>query len=180
MKTLEKHDVVIIRNQWLKEAEIAEASGAPLTSAAIVKNTIAVGVDIEDRQRTWHDDCNSALQRGSVITARAIMAQSLTAFPTKKALWLQALDLERKHGTPSSLDEVLAAASERLPRAEIFWLVLAKEKWLSGAIDDARDILTKAFAGNPESEAIWLAAVKLEWETGEYERARVLLQRARV
>ena len=179
VKTLEKHDAIVSRNQWLKEAEVAESAGAPLTSAAIVKHTIGVGVDAEDRQRTWLDDCSSALSRGAVATARAIMTTSLSAFPTKKALWLQAVDLERKHGTSSSLDEVLAAASERLPRAEIFWLVRAKEKWMSGSVDDARDILTAAFAANPDSEAVWLAAVKLEWETGEYERARVLLQRAR-
>ena len=179
VQSLEKHDAVISRTHWLKEAEAAEAAGAPLTSSAIVKHTISMGVDVEDRQRTWSDDCNSALGRGAVATARAIMAQSLTAFPSKKALWLQAVDLERKHGSASSLDEVLAAASERLPRAEIFWLVRAKEKWLAGFIEESRNVLTQAFAENPDSEAVWLAAVKLEWETGEYERARVLLQRAR-
>lgn len=92
---------------------------------------------------------------------------------------MQAVDLEGKHGTPDSLDDVLAEASQRLPQVEIFWLFRAKEQWMRGNIDKARGILTQAFAANPNSEAVWLAASKLEWETGEIERARVLLQRAR-
>ncbi|KAL7435649.1 hypothetical protein ACHAXM_004863 [Skeletonema potamos] len=179
VRSLDKHDAVVTRAQWLKEAEAAEASGAPLTSAAIVKCTVGRGVDEEDRQRTWADDANASLSRNAVSTARAILAHSLASFPTKRSLWLQAVDLERKYGTPSSLDEVLAAASERLPRTEIFWLVRAKEKWMAGEVDTSRNILTEAFKANPDSEPVWLAAVKLEWETGEIERARVLLSRAR-
>jgi pre-mRNA-processing factor 6 len=179
VRSLDKHEAVVTRAQWLKEAEAAEAAGAPLTSAAIVKCTVGRGVDDEDRQRTWADDANAALSRNAVATARAILAHSLAAFPTKRGLWLQAVDLERKHGTASSLDEVLAAASERLPRTEIFWLVRAKEKWLAGDVDSSRNILTEAFKANPDSEPVWLAAVKLEWETGEIERAQKLLERAR-
>jgi pre-mRNA-processing factor 6 len=167
VKSLAKHDAIVTRAQWLQEAEIAEAAGAPMTSAAIVKHTIGLGVDPEDQQRTWSEDTKGVLSRGSVATARAILAHSLGAFPSKRSLWLQAVELERKHGNATSLDEVLAAASERLPRAEIFWLFRAKERWLAGDIDKAREILTDAFAANPDSEQVWLAAAKLEWETGE-------------
>ena len=179
VKSLAKHDAVVTRAQWLQEAEAAEAAGAPLTSAAIVKHSIGLGVDDVDRQRTWADDAKGSLARGSVATARAIIAHALAAFPSKRGLWMQAVELERQHGTAESLDEVLAAASVRLPRVEIFWLLRAKERWLAHEIDKAREILTEAFAANHDSEAVWLAAAKLEWETGEIERARVLLQRAR-
>jgi len=179
VKSLRKNDAVVSRAQWLQEAETAESSGAPLTSAAIVKYTIGDGVEDEDRQRTWADDAKGALSRGSVSTARAILSHSLAVYPTKRSLWMQAVDLEQRHGTKESLDEVLAAASQRLPRAELFWLLRAKEQWLAGNVSKARDILTEAFSANPDSEAVWLAAAKLEWETGEIERARVLLARAR-
>ena len=179
VRSLAKHEAVVSRAQWLKDAENAEASGAPLTAAAIVKHTIGIGVDPEDRLRTWADDAAGSKERGGISTARAILAHALSAFPSKRSLWMQAVELERSNGTKQSLDEVLAAASERLPRVEIFWLVRAKERWMSGNVDGAREVLTEAFAANPDSEQVWLAAAKLEWETGEPERARVLLQRAR-
>lgn len=180
-KSLSKYsdDIMVTRSQWLSEAEQAEAAGAPLTSAAIVRHSIGQGVEEEDRQRTWAEDAKGALLRGSITTARAILAHTLQAFPAKRSLWMQAVELEKDEGTAESLDEILKAASERLPHVELFWLLRAKERWLAKDVDVARDILTKAFAANPESEQVWLAAAKLEWETGEIERARVLLQRAR-
>lgn len=179
VKSLTKNDAMISRDQWLHEAEAAEAAGAPVTSTAIVKYTIGKDVDEEDRLRTWSEDAKGAVQRGFVATARAILAHALDAFPTKRKLWMQSVELERSHGTVESLDSVLATASQRLPRAEIFWLLRAKERWLAGNVDEAREILTEAFAANPDSEDVWLAAAKLEWENSETDRARVLLQRAR-
>jgi len=179
VKSLAKNDAIVTRGQWLHEAESAEFSGAPLTCGAIVQHSIGLGVDPEDRQRTWADDAKNSLSRGAIVTARAIIAHALAAFPAKQVLWMQAVDLERNHGTAASLDDVLAAACTRLPSVEIFWLFRAKERWLAGEIDKSREILTEAFAANPNSEAVWLAAAKVEWETGETERARVLLQRAR-
>jgi pre-mRNA-processing factor 6 len=180
-KSLSKYsnDVLVTRAQWLTEAELAEAAGAPLTSAAIVRHSIGQDVDEEDRQRTWTEDAKGTLLRGSVATARAILAHALQTFPSRRSLWMQAVELEKDQGTAESMDEILKAASERLPRVELFWLLRAKERWLANDVDIARDILTKAFAANPDSEQVWLAAAKLEWETDEIERARVLLQRAR-
>ena len=178
--SLAKNDAVVTRTQWLEEAESAEKAGAPLTCAAIVQNAIGLGVEDEDRQRTWADDAKNALKRQSVETSRAILAHALKTFPSKRPLWMQAIDLEKNHGTPQSLDEVLMAASERLPQIEVFWLLRAKEQWTTlNNVDKAREILTQAFSVNPDSENVWLAAAKLEWETGEMERARVLLERAR-
>lgn len=179
VKSLEKNEAVVSRAQWLQEAEAAESSGAPLTSAAIIKYTIGKDVDKEDRQRTWAEDAKGAVSRGSIATSRAILSHALREFPSKRSLWTQAIDLERNHGTAKTLDEVLEAASERLPHVEIFWLLRAKEQWVNGDVDKARDILAKAFATNPESEAVWLAASKLEHENGEVERARFFLERAR-
>jgi pre-mRNA-processing factor 6 len=179
VKSLLKQDAVISRDQWLQEAEAAEASGAPVTSAAIVRYTVGLNVEEEDRVRTWSEDAKGALQRCAVATARAILKHALEAYPTKRKLWLQAVELERGHGTADGLDAVLKEATHRLPRTEIFWLLRAKELWLRGLVDQARETLTEAFAANPNSQDLWLAAAKLEWENGETERARVLLQRAR-
>jgi pre-mRNA-processing factor 6 len=152
---------------------------APLTSKAIVKHTIGKEVEKEDRFRTWTEEAKTCLANSSVATARAILSHALEVFPNKRALWMQTINLERQHGTPKSMDEVLEAACKRLPHIELFWLLRAKECWIQGNVDKARQVLTEAFQANPDSETVWLAAAKLEWENGEVERARVLLQRAR-
>lgn len=177
--SLTKNDAVISRDQWLQEAEAAEASGAPGTSAVIVKYTIGKDVDVEDQLRTWSEDAKGAVQRGSIATARAILAHAINAYPNKRKLWMQSVELEKSYGNSDSLDSILASATQSLPRAEIFWLLRAKELWLVGKVERAREILTEAFAANPNSQDLWLAAAKLEWENAEIERARVLLQRAR-
>ena len=45
-----------------------------------MRHTIALGVEEEDRKRTWLDDAESCLTRGSVEAARAIYAHSLAAY----------------------------------------------------------------------------------------------------
>jgi len=177
--SLSQYQVVIDREQWLKEAETAEKGGAPLTCGAIVRATLPHGVEPEDRKRTWLDDAESAVSHGAVETARAIYAYALSMFSSKKSIWLRACSLEKKFGTKEALEGMLKKAVSYCPQAEILWLMAAKEKWLTEDVSGARSILMEAFAANPDSEQIWLAAVKLEWENNEPERARILLRRAR-
>jgi len=53
--SLGQYEVVIQREQWLREAEQCEQAGAPLTCAAIIRHTVHLGVDDEDRLATWMD-----------------------------------------------------------------------------------------------------------------------------
>jgi len=177
--SLAQYQIVIDRQKWLAHAEDAEQANAPLTCAAIIQYTIGLGVEEEDRRRTWLDDAQASLARGSVVTARAILRYALKEFPTKKQIWLRAAELEKKHGTSDDFLTILSRAVEHCPRSEIFWLMRAKEQWLSGKLDAARQTLADAFAANPDSEDVWLAAVKLEWENDQPERARALLAQAR-
>uniref|UniRef100_A0A453J340 PIK-related kinase FAT domain-containing protein n=1 Tax=Aegilops tauschii subsp. strangulata TaxID=200361 RepID=A0A453J340_AEGTS len=75
-----------------------------LTCQAIVKSTIGVGVDDEDRKQTWVADAEECTKRGSIETARAIYAHALSVFVTKKSVWLKAAQLEKSHGTRESLE----------------------------------------------------------------------------
>ncbi|KAL6074511.1 Pre-mRNA-processing factor 6 [Balamuthia mandrillaris] len=179
VKSLSAHQVVIDREQWIKEAENAEHSGFPATCQAIVRETIGIGVEDVDRKDVWMEDAESCLAHGSVQTARAIYAHALTVYPGKKSIWLREAYLEKNHGTAESLDQLLKKAVAYCPRAEILWLMAAKEKWLTGDVDGARAVLAEAFRANPDSEQIWLAAVKLESANKEQDRARDLLSRAR-
>jgi pre-mRNA-processing factor 6 len=195
---LRRHQVMLTREQWLKQAEECEAQGSPRTCEAIVKATVAMDVEEEDRMATWIGDAEATEGRGRIGTARAVWAYALKVFPDKKDLWRRAADLEKTHGTRSesmvqssrltlillcviseSFDAVLQQAVHHCPQAETLWLMAAKEKWLGGDVQAARQVLEKAFIANPESEEIWLAAVKLEAKNGELGVARELLVRAR-
>eukprot|EP00879_Flechtneria_rotunda_P002532 GHRR01002730.1.p1 GENE.GHRR01002730.1~~GHRR01002730.1.p1 ORF type:complete len:774 (+),score=274.42 GHRR01002730.1:968-3289(+) len=181
LKSLQANGVVISREGWLKEAEAAERAQPPCihTSRAIVKEVVGLGVEEEDRRRTWSGDADEAARRGSTETARAIYEQLLAAFPGKPAVWRAAAAFEKQHGTRAALDELLKRAVSYCPQAEVLWLMAAKEKWLAGDVPGARAILAEAFAANPDSEDVWLAAFKLEFENNEPERARALLAKAR-
>ena len=55
--------------------------------------------------------------RGSVETARAILAHALTVFPGKKCLWSCAAALEKAHGSREALDALLQRAVKYCPQA---------------------------------------------------------------
>jgi len=132
-----------------------------------------------ERKETWQRDAEECLRRGSVETARAILAHTLATFPTSRGTWRAAAALEKAHGTAESLHDVLLRAVAACPTTEVLWLMAAKEKWMAGDVPASRNLLEAAFERNPDSEEILLAAFKLELETREPERARVILQRAR-
>ncbi|EJF63314.1 hypothetical protein DICSQDRAFT_102468 [Dichomitus squalens LYAD-421 SS1] len=179
VRELRRHQVLLTREQWLKEAERCENEGAIRTCEAIIKATVAMDVEEEDRLDTWTSDAEAAEAKGNVGVARAILAYALRVFPDKKSLWRKAADLEKAHGTKESLNAILERAVHHCPQAEVLWLMWAKEKWLAGDVPAAREVLERAFVANSESEQIWLAAVKLEAENGELGVAKELLVRAR-
>ncbi|KAF8151308.1 PRP1 splicing factor, N-terminal-domain-containing protein [Crassisporium funariophilum] len=179
VRELRRHQVLLTRDQWLKEAERCESEGSPRTCEAIVKATVAMEVEEEDRLDTWVGDAESAEAKGMVATARAVLAYALKVYPDRRSLWRKAAELEKAHGSRESLDAILERAVVHCPQAEVLWLMAAKEKWLAGDVPAARGVLERAFVLNPESEQIWLAAVKLEAENGESDVARELLIRAR-
>ncbi|KAF7353043.1 hypothetical protein MVEN_01272000 [Mycena venus] len=179
VKELRRHQVLLTREQWLKEAERCETEGSPRTCEAIVRATVGMEVEEEDRLDTWVGDAEAAEARGMVGTARAILAEALRVFPGRKSLWIRAAELEKANGTRESLDAILSRAVDHCPQAEVLWLMAAKEKWMAGDVPAAREVLERAFVANKESEQIWLAAVKLEAENNELGVARELLVRAR-
>ena len=99
IRALRRHQVLLTREQWLKEAEKCESEGSPRTCEAIIKATIAMEIEEEDRLDTWVSDAESAEGKGMVGTARAIFAYALKVYPDRKSLWRKAADLEKVHGT---------------------------------------------------------------------------------
>ncbi|XP_021716471.1 protein STABILIZED1-like isoform X1 [Chenopodium quinoa] len=179
IRALQRDGVVVDREAWMREAEASERAGSVVTCLAIIKHTVGVRVEEEDRKRTWVADAEECKKRGYVETARAIYSHALSVFLTKKSIWLKAAQLEKSHGTRESLDALLRRAVTYVPQAEVLWLMGAKEKWLAGDVPAARAILQEAYAAIPNSEEIRLAAFKLEFENHEPERAKMLLAKAR-
>ena len=179
LKSLSAQQVVLDREAWIKHAEDCERAGSALTCAAIMRASSTVGVEEVDRLRTWLADAEALEARGSIVAARTLYAVALQAAPDRRAVWMRAIALEKKHGKPESLTALYRRAVSHCPQAEVLWLMAAKDSWLAGKVDEARGILREAFAANPASEAVLLAAVKLEWENDELQRARALLERAR-
>lgn len=177
--SLTKAGAVLSRDQWLLQAEQVEREGSALTSAAIVKATIHIDIDDEDRNRVWVEDAQSSLEKGHVETARAIFACALHEFPDQVAIWEKAVRLEKQFGTPESLQALLERAVSTVPGSEPLWLLYANEKRLANDISGARDVLIRAFDRNLGSELISLAAADLEAEMGEKHAAKMLLERAR-
>lgn len=99
VRELRRHQVLLTREQWLKEAERCESESSPRTCEAIIKATVGMEIEEEDRLDTWVTDAESAESRDKVGTARAILAYALKVFPDKRHLWRKAADLEKAHGT---------------------------------------------------------------------------------
>lgn len=99
VRELRRHQVLLTREQWLKEAERCESEGSPRTCEAIIKATVGMEVEEEDRLDTWVGDAESAEERGMIGSARAILAYALKVFPDRRMLWEKAAELEKTHGT---------------------------------------------------------------------------------
>jgi pre-mRNA-processing factor 6 len=180
-KSLLAHGVVIDREAWLKEAETSEKHKPKMISTcrALVKAVVELGIEDQDKKRTWVADAEECLKKNSVETARAIYQHALSVFPNKKRIWWKAAILEKEHSTNTELDKLLKSAVQYCPQAIALWLMAAKEKCLLKDFNAARLILAEAFRTCGQSEEIWIAAFKLEFETHEIGRARKLLSKAR-
>ncbi|KAF8147747.1 PRP1 splicing factor, N-terminal-domain-containing protein [Mycena galopus ATCC 62051] len=176
VRRLRSRGVQCTREQWLAEAQRSDELGMSRTCGAIVKATISMDVEPEDRFSTWLADIEVAQSRGSITTARAITAYMLKVFPNRADVWEKAIEMS---DASSSRDALLEQAVARCPTAEKIWLMWAKKKQSDGDVPSARQVLEQAFGANPNSERIWLAAVELEVHSSQINVARALLSQAR-
>ncbi|BEJ14887.1 hypothetical protein CspHIS471_0406540 [Cutaneotrichosporon sp. HIS471] len=179
VSSLTKHQAVLTREQWLQEAEKCEQDGSPLTAQAIIKATIHIDVEEEDRQKVWLEDAENAKKYGFHEVARAIFVVLIENFPNEWRVWRQAAEFEKAHGSPQAVQDILMQGAEHCPHAEVLWLMAAKEKWVGGDVVGAQKILSKAFEQNENSESIFLAAAKIAAETNETDAALQILEKAR-
>jgi len=188
-RSLARNEVVITRTQWIAEAEACEEAGAPRTSAAIVELAIRQGVLDEDRVRTWSDDARQVLARGSVATARAVLAHALRQFPTKRSLWMQAVELEQKHGGgANSASSSSTSASDNDGDGETATTTTTttttkenetQQQQRQHPLNEALDqVLQAASERLPRVEVFWLLRAKEQWLAGFVDASRDILAKA--
>lgn len=83
IKSLRNNDVIIEREKWFQHAYNMEKAGAIQTCGAIVRSVMEIGVEPEDRRRTWIDDAEKALKTDAIETCKAIFAYTLSVFSSK-------------------------------------------------------------------------------------------------
>lgn len=99
VKSLTANQVILSREQWLQEAEVCERDGSPLTAQAIVKASIHLEVEEEDRKVVWLEDAERAEKGGFYEVARACFVVLLETFPDSPSVWRNAADFEKSHGS---------------------------------------------------------------------------------
>ncbi|KAG2138006.1 hypothetical protein DEU56DRAFT_945797 [Suillus clintonianus] len=168
-KEFELHWVLLTRKQWLKEAERCESDSSLRTCEAIIKATVSMEVEVEDRLNTRVSDAESTVARDMIGTARAMLVYALKVFPDQRNLWRKAADVEKAHGTKEPLDGVLSQAVQYCPQAEVLWLMSAKEKWLAGNVPVVHEVLERGFHRQSRKRANLARRYQArgcEWQTG--------------
>ncbi|KAF6228409.1 hypothetical protein HO133_008139 [Letharia lupina] len=181
IQSLARENAMLKREEWVQEAEKCETEGAIKTAACLIRETLGYGLDDDDddRKNIWMEDAQGSISRDRYETARAIYAYALRVYFTSRKLWRAAVDLEKAHGTPEALFQLMEKSVEAVPNDEDLWMMYAREKWRTNELDEARKILGRAFNQNPESESIYLSAFQLEADNHQISAARELLRTAR-
>ena len=117
ISSLAANGVEINRDLWLKDAIDTEKAGSLLTSRAIIKAVIGLGIDEEDQKSTWMDEAESfASTSGATECARAIFDHTMEKFPMKKSVYTRAAIFEKTFGTIERYQSILEKGVTNCPR----------------------------------------------------------------
>lgn len=145
---LKKNGAELSREQWLAEAEKVELQGSVLTSQAIIKATLHLDVEEEDRQDVWMEDALSMEAKGLLGGARSVYAYSLRVFPQKQSIWRKAAELEKAHGSRYALSPFF------LPPLCALSLVLTYPHDINR--ESLLALLERAVTSVPHAEVLWV------------------------
>lgn len=164
LKILPKHGCNMSRAQWMKEAEQCEKDNYVNTAQVIVKLTMLMNLDVNERRAIWSENIKNLIEKGSLSCARTLVQEALKVMPKNKALWLNAYEIEKDHGTLESQEDTFKKIIQSLPGESLFYLMYAKHQWQAGFYDKCRSILKSSRESLPMNLDIWIASVKFERE----------------
>ncbi|CAF1702603.1 hypothetical protein HID58_052988 [Brassica napus] len=174
VETLQRGGVVIDREYWINAARVCERGRYVVTCKAIIKNFIGIGVDEEDRKRTWLADAEMSKKRGFIETARAIYEHSLTAYaviPSSEEIWLAAFKLEYENKEMERARMLLAKARERVESERVWMKSAIVERELSH-VEEERRLIDEGLKQFPTFFKFWLMLVQLEERFNNLEQAK--------
>ncbi|KAG5221482.1 Pre-mRNA-processing factor [Salix suchowensis] len=205
VRGLRRHQVLLTREQWLKEAEKCESGGSRRACEAIVKACIGMGLEDSEGDRNamgeeekldvWLGDAEAVESRGKMGTARAVIAYALRCYPGCALQNLRRLtepgmcfdfcgprNDQLKNLLRESLETILERAVHHCPHVEVLWLMAAKEKWLSNT--SMHQCGPASYAAGlkvcPKVIPLWILASRLEEKDGKSIKARCLMEKARL
>ena len=91
-------DFLLLLSYYYNSLLVCGAGGSILTCQSLIRHVVGHGVEEEDRKDTWLEDAEHCTQQGAHECARAVYAHSLSIFPNKKSIWLQAAFFEKVKG----------------------------------------------------------------------------------
>lgn len=176
---LEYHGRVLSREEWLTQAHICEKEDAPLACGAIIRATVAQGIDKEPEHVQIDTFLESSRDLSYPVTSRSVLELATEMFPFSEKIWLTWTALEKRLNSGDQLWSVLEKAVTSCKKSTQLWLYYIREKWHHGKFKESREIVSRAFEEVGHAQEIWLEAVQLELEVGQPDRARDLLEKAR-
>jgi len=179
VKTLEKAQSKLSRENWLNEAVNCEQAGSILTCRAIVKHTMELDLDPQDYKKTWLQNAGEAAEKGAIETSRALYYEACNRLLNKKSVWLKTYEFEKQNGTPEKILSIMEKGLKNNEDKPLFWLIYAKQLWLQGEIAKCREILGQAKNKHQNHEDIWLALIKFERYNQQKENVINLVREAR-
>lgn len=168
---------------WIAAAQLQEANGnlegAQTVIRKAVKSLASQGVHIDRDQ--WIKEAETCEQAGSVVTCRAVVAETIGQDIDKedlKSTWCEDADNAIARGSIETARAIYDHACTTFPGKKSLWLRRARMEKRSGDKDTIKAVLSKAVRYCRESEILWLMYAKHEWMQGDVASARSILSDA--
>ena len=171
LKTLNNSAVVIQRKTWIQEASIAELAGSLITSKAILRTTLNIGINEESPRKDWIEDFDFLHQQNSFEACRFFYSIVLEQDPTFKQMWKKAYLLENEKGNIIKVKEVLKAACSQIKEFGKLWVLLLKH--IEG--NELNECLSKLVASEEVNEKAYLSVYRILMKNCQYIEVQSIL-----
>ena len=175
VKTLSNNGVSIIREDWIKEAIILEQSGSVLTAKSIIKNCLNIGLEQDQKIKTFTADLQLLFDSQCKESFRFMSQLVIEQFPKSKKLWKTVVFIEKQYAdrvlqvirnacnkseNSSKLWIFYLESSEKSEIFQVFLLSIEKYDQKAKVYLAAYDLLMKNFCYSDAEEVLRLAKEK--------------------